>query len=250
MTVEQRQPRPFQREVLKLIAQGRNVILQAPTGAGKTDAALLPFIQNLERGGNSLPHICLYATPMRVLSTQFYEKYHSRIADIDTRRGTTLTKPYEYLKRNPVSIQTGEQQDDPQFESILTFCTIDQLLASFLGIPYGVDGRRANINVGAIVSSYLVLDEFHLFPLAQNDTSCFGARTTTLSMLRLLQLTTRLILMTATFSTTLLNKLKELLGAEIVKITDEDLSIISNDRERTFEMAYSSMEVEAILDNH
>jgi len=250
MPAEKRQPRPFQHEVLKLIARGKNIILQAPTGAGKTDAALLPFIQNLEHGGNNLPYTCLYATPMRVLSTQFYEKYRTRITDIDKVRGTTLARPYEYFKRNPISIQTGEQPDDPQFESILTFCTIDQLLASFLGIPYGVDGRRANINVGAIVSSFLVLDEFHLYPLVRNDTSCFGARTTTLSMLRLLQSTTRFILMTATFSTTLLNKLKELLDAEIVPITFEDLNIISNGRERTFEIASSSMDVETILDSH
>lgn len=252
MPSETRQLRPFQREVLKAIAQGKNVILQAPTGAGKTNAALQPFIQNLEQGGNTLPYTCLYATPMRVLSTQFYEKYRTRIANIDKLRGTTLAKPYEYLKRNPISIQTGEQQDDPQFESILTFCTIDQLLASFLGIPYSVDGRRANINVGAVVSSYLVLDEFHLYPLIQkqNDTTCFGARTTTLSMLRLLQSTTRFILMTATFSNTLLNSLAKLLNAEIITITHKNLNLIANGRERIFEIASSGMSVDSILDNH
>src|SRR5260370_24091273 len=108
---------------------------------------------------------------MSVSSTQFYEKYRTRITDIDKMRGTTLARSYEYFKRNPISIQTGEQSDDPQFESILTFCTIDQLLASFLGIPYGVDGRRANINVGAIVSYYLVFAEYNLYPLVLNDTS-------------------------------------------------------------------------------
>lgn len=252
MPSETRQLRPFQREVLKAVSHGKNVILQAPTGSGKTDAALQPFIQNLEQGGNTLPYTCLYATPMRVLSTQFFEKYRTRIANIDKVRGTTLAKPYEYLKRNPISIQTGEQQDDPQFESILTFCTIDQLLASFLGIPYSVDGRRANINVGAVISSYLVLDEFHLYPLVQkqNDTTCFGARTTTLSMLRLLQSTTRFILMTATFSNTLLNSLAEILNAEIITITHEDLNLISNGRERTFEVASSGMSADTILNNH
>src|SRR5260370_6328694 len=252
MPTEKRQLRPFQIEVLKLIAKGKNVILQAPTGAGKTDAALLPFIQNLEQGGDTLPYTCLYATPMRVLSTQFYEKYRTRISNIDKVRGTILAKPYEYLKRNPISIQTGEQQDDPQLESIITFCTIDQLLASFLSISYSVDRRRANINVGAVVSSYLILAEFHLYPLVQkqNDTTCFGARTTTVSMLGLLQSTTRFILMTATFSNTLLNELAKLLGAEIVSITHEDLNIISNGRERIFEIASSGMSVDAILDSH
>ena len=47
----------------------------------------------------------------------------------------------------------------------LTFCTIDQLLASFLAIPYGVGPNRANLNVAGVAGSYLVLDEFHLYPL-------------------------------------------------------------------------------------
>src|SRR2546425_3401001 len=138
MDTEKRQPRPFQRRVRDLLMKEKNVILQVPTGAGKTDAALWPFLQNLEQEGNALPHTCLYATPMRVLSNQFYEKYHERIARIDKMRGTDLVRQYKQLGRDPVSIQTGDQPGDPQFESILTFCTIDQLLASFLAVPYGV----------------------------------------------------------------------------------------------------------------
>src|SRR2546429_8353617 len=103
MAIEKRQPRPFQLEVLKLVTQGKNVILQAPTGAGKTDAALWPFIQNLEREDDILPATCLYATPVRVLSTQFYMKYRDRITNIDKKRGTELAKPYEYLRCNPIS---------------------------------------------------------------------------------------------------------------------------------------------------
>ncbi len=71
---QQRELRLFQREVFQCLLRGRNVILQAPTGSGKTDAALYPFIQNLERGGEALPSTCLYATPLRVLSNQFF--YH------------------------------------------------------------------------------------------------------------------------------------------------------------------------------
>src|SRR5438876_2672653 len=153
MTAEKLSPRPFQLRVHELLMSGKNVILQAPTGAGKTDAALWPFIQNVEQGGNKLPLTCLYATPMRVLSNQFYEKYCDRIARIEKQRGTSLVKPYEYLGRTPVSIQTGEQPNDPQFESMLTFCTIDQLLASFLAVPYSVDRRRSNINDGTVTGS-------------------------------------------------------------------------------------------------
>ncbi len=160
MTTTKGELRPFQIKVRDLILQGKNVILQAPTGSGKTLAALSPFTTNLERGMAALPLSCLYATPLRVLSTQFYDDYKSFIAYMDKQKGTDYGRRYEHLERLPISIQTGEQSDDPQFESLLTFCTIDQLLASFLSIPYGVGRRRANLNVGAVIGSYLVLDEF------------------------------------------------------------------------------------------
>src|SRR6266480_1890333 len=242
--------RPFQERVFDIIMQGKNVILQAPTGAGKTRAALAPFIYNLACQDSKLPFTCRYAVPMRVLANQFYREYQTLAEDIDREVPTRLKDMYQKIGRNAVSIQTGEQSDDPQMESALTFCTIDQLLASFLAVPYGVGSNRANLNVGGVIGSYLVLDEFHLYPLVQkqNDTTSFGARTTTLSMLRLLQSTTRFILMTATFSKTLLNDLAKLLDAEIIPITYEDLNIISNGRERTFEIASSGMSVEAILD--
>ena len=37
-------PFAFQRKVAQHLLNGRNVILQAPTGAGKTKAALFPFL--------------------------------------------------------------------------------------------------------------------------------------------------------------------------------------------------------------
>lgn len=251
MTTGKLQARPFQQRVHDLLLSGKNVILQAPTGAGKTEAALWPFLENLERGENTLPHTCLYATPMRVLSNQFYQKYREQIDRIDSRRGTMFTRQYAHLGCNPVSIQTGEQPDDPQFESILTFCTIDQLLASFLAVPYGVGLRKANLNVGAVAGSYLALDEFHLYPLLGGDKSVFGARTTTIQMLRLLKSITPFVLMTATFSSSLLKRLGELLDAEIVTVNDpKELQEIAQGRARTFQRSPEPMNAEAILSEH
>jgi CRISPR-associated endonuclease/helicase Cas3 len=245
------QLRPFQERVLKHVLHGESVILQAPTGAGKTRAALAPFIQNLARGGSALPYTCRYAVPMRVLANQFYRDYQSLASSIDKEALTRLVDTYQGIKRDAVSIQTGEQSDDPQMESALTFCTIDQLLASFLGVPYGVDGIRANLNVGAVIGSYLLLDEFHLYPLLRDGKSFYGARTTTIEMLRLLKSTTPFVLMTATFSTSLLNRLKDLLGAQVEAITDEDeLKAIAEGRTRTFELANLPMNAEAILNQH
>ena len=243
--------RPFQKRVFDHIMQGKNVILQAPTGAGKTRAALAPFIYNLACQDSKLPHTCRYAVPMRVLANQFYRAYKSLAKDIDREVPTRLEDTYQQIGRNAVTIQTGEQPDDLQMESALTFCTIDQLLASFLAVPYGVGSNRANLNVGGVIGSYLILDEFHLYPLLREGKSVFGARTTAIEMLRLLKSITPFVLMTATFSTSLLNQLKALLDAEIVTITDpNELREIAQKRSRTFRRSQTPMSAEAILEEH
>ncbi|HEY6285771.1 MAG TPA: CRISPR-associated helicase Cas3', partial [Ktedonobacteraceae bacterium] len=245
------QLRPFQETVFQHVMNGRSVILQAPTGSGKTKAALMPFLQNLAQHGNALPLTCRYAVPLRVLANQFFREYESIAARIDRQGHTHLLETHRSLDRNAISLQTGEQPDDPQMEAILTFCTIDQLLASFLAVPYGVGANRANLNVGGVISSYLVLDEFHLYPLLREGKSVFGARTTAIQMLRLLKSITPFVLMTATFSTSLLNQLKALLDAEIVTISDPtELREIAEGRRRIFSRSQAPMNAEAILEDH
>ncbi|MDD5402900.1 MAG: hypothetical protein PHU52_06590, partial [Dehalococcoidales bacterium] len=119
--------------------------------------------------------------------------------------------------------QTGEQQDDPKLEGDITFATIDQVLSSFLNIPYSLSLRQGNINAGAVISSYLVFDEFHLF--APDSTL-----PTTLEMLRMVKGVAPFLLMTATFSEALLERLAALLSAKIVTVTNEDLKSIPTQR--------------------
>ena len=245
------EPYPFQKVMFKHIMNGRSVIVQAPTGSGKTRGALMPFQQNLMRQGSALPWTCRYAVPMRVLANQFFAE-HAKLAEkIDDQAPTKLVEQFRYLEANAVAVQTGEQPDDPQFESLLTFCTIDQLLASFLGVPYGMGPNRANLNVAAVAGSYLTLDEFHLYPLLGNGQNVFGARTTTLAMLRLLKTThTPFVLMTATFSSALLDQLGKLLDAEVVKVDEDEAKYIAKERTRTFWRADLPMDAEQILTDH
>lgn len=242
--------RPFQKKVYAHIMNGRSVILQAPTGSGKTRAALAPFLANFVQRGDKLPLTCRYAVPMRVLANQFFNEYSDYEQNINAASQARLKELYQSIGRSIFSVQTGEQREDPQFESALTFCTIDQLLASALAIPFGLSNSMANINVGAILSSYLVFDEFHLYPLGRDNKSVFGARTTVLQLLRLLKPITPFVLMTATFSSMLLTKLAELLGAEIVNVTDEELVEIAEGRARIFQRSPEPMDAEAILADH
>lgn len=243
----------YQKSVRESLHRGRNVILQAPTGAGKTRAALMPYFENLDQFAEEtypaqapLPLTCRYAVPMRVLATQFEREYREYFARLDKRGSRLLDRYSEKLEIKAPAIQTGETPEDPKFESPLTFCTIDQLLSNFIGTPYSLGPGQANLNVGAVAGSYLVLDEFHLYPLGTSG----GARLTTLAMLRLLKGVCRFTLMTATFSTHLLNELATLLDADIVRVHDDELDTIMHGRKRTIRRAAVCMSPEAIWSAH
>lgn len=195
---------PYQQRVAQYLLDGRSVILQAPTGAGKTAAALLPYLharQHLDAA--RFPRKCIYSVPMRVLANQFVEEYRKVIQN------------YGWQRELAVTIQTGDRPDDPKVEGDLIFTTIDQTLSNFLGIPYALSTGSANLNAGAVLSSYLVFDEFHLY---DPDTML----PTALEMLRQLKDLTPFIIMTATFSTSMLARLADLLGAVVVPENDNN----------------------------
>lgn len=60
---------PYQELVKSHLLNGRPVVLQAPTGSGKTRAALAPFIEAFfDLKDDAFPKQCLYSVPMRVLA--------------------------------------------------------------------------------------------------------------------------------------------------------------------------------------
>jgi len=193
----------YQQQVFDALREHKPVILQAPTGGGKTRASLYPFLYACTRPEViELPGQCIYSVPMRTLANQFVHEYHSTV------QGYRQQYNLQTLQR--VSLQTGERPEDPRFESDLLFTTIDQTLSSFLSIPYALSTSLANFNAGAVLGSYLVFDEFHLFPINRDGS---GAFVTTLHMLQLLRNLTPWTLMTATFSHTFLGGLCKLLSA-------------------------------------
>lgn len=222
---------PYQEQVYNLLMSGTPVILQAPTGAGKTRAALYPFLRSWEYG-EAFPRKCIYAVPMRVLATQFYEEYHR------------LVDEYHFRNAPSVTIQTGESRRDSELSGDLIFATIDQVLSSYLLCPYSLPRRLGNMNAGAIVGSYLVFDEFHLF----EPTSTLP---TTLEMLKTLGKVAPYILMTATFSESMLSGLAEQLGAIVVPGDDATRlgmqALPSQDKTRYYRIGEEPLSADAIL---
>jgi CRISPR-associated endonuclease/helicase Cas3 len=227
-------PYPFQRRVAELLLNDRNLILQAPTGAGKTLAAMLPFLDAIEYG-RYFPHKCLYAVPMRVLANQFVDEYKNKVR----RAGRD--------DRIRVAIQTGEHASDKELTATLTFATIDQVLSSFLLSPYSLPRRLSNLNAGAVAASYLVFDEFHLFDPV-------STLPTTLEMLQMLRGVTPFLLMTATFSTDMLEGLANALDAIVVPEDDDARQAMqalpSQQKTRRYHVANGPLGAEAVLAKH
>jgi CRISPR-associated endonuclease/helicase Cas3 len=235
---------PYQKRVAQHLRQGKSIILQAPTGAGKTLAALWPYLEAWDRNQpDGFPRKCIYSVPMRVLANQFRQEVNKMV-----------TEQMLFAEPPQVTIQTGEEPQDPKLLKDLIFATIDQSLSSALAVPYSLSAGMANLNAGAFYASYLVFDEFHLFPLA-DESGAEGALTTTLQLLMQLKGITPFVLMTATFSSTMLGELAHLLEAEVVQVSAEEYQMIASGtvgkaRSRRYVVHDEPLSAAAVLAEH
>ena len=90
----------FQVEGCRALANGRGVLVAAPTGAGKTVVGEYAVHLALERGGK-----CFYTTPIKALSNQ---KYHDLAARYGSDRVGLLTGDTSINGEAPVVIMTTE----------------------------------------------------------------------------------------------------------------------------------------------
>lgn len=226
-------PYPYQTRVAELILQGKSVILQAPTGAGKTVAAELPFLHARQhKSSQSFPRKCIYSVPLRVLATQFHDDYQG------------IIRRYGWKDILDVTIQTGAQALDPKLEGDLIFSTIDQTLSNFLNIPYALSLSQGNLNAGAVCSSYLVFDELHLF---DPET----ALPTTLHLLKMLNGVAPFLVMTATLSDEMVKALASQIDAEPVVVSAQEAAKIpSQNKTRRIFIEESTLTPEVILATH
>ncbi len=146
-------PRQFQRDAIARLVERRDVLLRAPTGSGKTETAIAPFLlaKALQK---DFPNKLIYVVPLRTLANSLRQRSRELVEN--------WLKFHPAARSLSVTLQTGENPEDPRFEGDIVFCTIDQMLSSFLHIPYSVGRGSANVNAGAIFASYLVFDELHL----------------------------------------------------------------------------------------
>jgi CRISPR-associated endonuclease/helicase Cas3 len=190
-------PLEMQRKLAFTLATGKRVIAVQPTGGGKTLAATLPFAANMLAPGQ----MC-FMTPLRTLTSAQSRTLAERIdGDVAAR--------YLKIEDWDVRQQTGPAPQDPDFEAPVVVTTFDQAVSSALRISYSASKRRRTINAGAVLGSYLVADELHLFPRGK-------ALTTLLCLLQHRPPELPFLLMTATLTPSIARALADLLEARLV----------------------------------
>ena len=152
------------------------------------------------------PARLIYALPLRTLANGIYrEARHAAMKlgepiDAATEGRRETTHPF-------VTLQTGEQPDDPFFDwGRIIVTTYDQILSGLLCSPYGLSGRLHNVNAAAIAGALVVFDEFHLMPPSK-------AFLTAVAALWLFRGLSQSVWMTATATAPLENLLRSALNA-------------------------------------
>lgn len=141
-------PAGHQQVAWQHLSQGRAIILRAPTGSGKTEAVVLPF---LTYGGSALPARLLYTLPLRALAKQMIQRVETYARKVG--------KPPTWRAR----LQHGEAPESVLFAAEAIVATIDQAITAYACAPLTLPVRHGNIPAGAVTGSFLVFDEIHLF---------------------------------------------------------------------------------------
>jgi ATP-dependent Lhr-like helicase len=103
-------PRQHQLNLLAHAQNGKNTLLIAPTGAGKTLAGFLPTLIELERPVNRAALHTLYISPLKALAVDVHRNLQTPIADmgldirVETRTGDTSASKRQRQRRDPPAI--------------------------------------------------------------------------------------------------------------------------------------------------
>jgi ATP-dependent Lhr-like helicase len=136
-------PTDPQQKLVPIVRAGKNALLMAPTGTGKTEAALLPILDAMVREGSSRTKgtKLLYITPLRALNRDMLERMQWWCKRFDIRLG----------------VRHGDSSQAERTN--LSFAPPDILITTPETLQILLVGRRIRQNLSNL--RWVVVDEVH-----------------------------------------------------------------------------------------
>ncbi len=132
--------REFQENTKDNLMKGNSAVVMAPTGLGKTLAAIIPFKD--ASGNTKLGSRIIYTLPIRALAKGIQEEF-------------------ERLNMKAI-VHHGDEPESKWFTEREIITTVDQYFTAFAGAPLSWSSATSHAAAGAALASYTVFDEIHL----------------------------------------------------------------------------------------
>lgn len=219
-------PYAHQTAAYEALAQGRSIVLRAPTGSGKTEAVSVPFFA---LRGRTLPSRLLYVLPTRSLVEQTAERA-ARIAE-RTAPGATVARHH------------GRSLETVFFTKDFVATTLDQVLGSYLSTPPSLTVHQGNIAGGAVVSSFLAIDEIQAYDPE------LGMLSAILLAASLQESGLPVAIMSATIPSQVIDYMRDLMDIDLIDVEDEDLIASRRGRRVVVTKETVSLTADAIRSN-
>ncbi len=207
-------PYYYQKRAMELMEKNISLIVRAPTGSGKTEIALIPFICGIN---DYLPPQLIYSLPTRTLVESIGER----------------AVKYASFKKLRVAIHHGKKATSSLFEEDIIVTTIDQTAGAYLSVPLSMPKRWGNIFVGGVASALTVFDEVHTLHPEK------GLQTAIAIAMQSAKLGFPSLIMSATLPDVFIESMKERIeknGGRVEIIDVEDESEIKSRKNRKVEL--------------
>ncbi len=192
----------------KLSVNSKSVLVEIPTGEGKTEGSLLWAINNLYNNYSKI----IYTLPTQTTSNKLYERVQSffdknECGLIHSSAKIFLEKEYERENGEVDEIFESDFLLSKSFNKPVTVSTIDSLLKYFINIG------RFNIATKNFLNSAIIIDEVHAY-----DLKLMGF------LKRFFELCSEMEVRVCLMSASIPNQIKKLLGVENYPVvTQKDL---------------------------
>lgn len=203
-----------------------HIIAVAPTGSGKTEAALLWALKQIKQGDVSK---ILYLLPTMVTANSLHDRLNNFFAIHNHHVGLTHSMADLVLRKEENQESTGRESDlykdllfNRHFFPPVTVGTVDQLLTTLF------HSGRWPLKTFAAQDSAIVLDEVHSYDPYTTGLICKAVE-------QLAEIEARFMIMSATFPSSLVEMFQSLLekSAPVEIIRDQELLQAARSRYQT-----------------